>query len=81
MKKIREREVAQTKEVETARRATSKIMMSQSNIDAVSLRSGLDGGMGSGMNSSVLSASIRAINKLDQNDLNIIICQGHHSEI
>ncbi len=32
------------------------------------------------MNSSVLGASIRAINKLDQNDLNIIIIHGYNSQ-
>ena len=42
------------------------------------MRSGIDA-MGSQLNSSVLSASIRAINKLDQNDLNIIIVHGYHS--
>jgi len=31
------------------------------------------------LNSSILSSSIRAINKLDQDDINIIICQTNHS--
>ena len=37
--------------------------------------------LGSQINSSVLSSSIRAINKLDKDDVNIIICHGYHSEI
>jgi hypothetical protein len=33
------------------------------------------------LNSSILSSSIRAINKLDQNDVNIIIVHGQHLEM
>lgn len=35
-------------------------------------------GATSQLNSSILSSSIRAINKLDQNDVNIIIVHGQH---
>ena len=65
-----------------AKRVTSKIM-SQINLDnpsfmsMKSMKSGMDV-MGSQLNSSVLSTSIRAIQKLDKNDLNIIICRGDH---
>ena len=79
LKKIREREVVQIKEVDIAIRATSKILQSQSIIEPTSIKSGIMmEGMGSQLNSSVLGASIRAINKLDQNDLNIIIIHGYH---
>lgn len=69
----------QSKEIDIAKRATSKILLSQSNIEPTSMKSGLMDGMGSQLNSSVLGASIRAINKLDQNDLNIILIHGYHS--
>jgi len=39
-----------------------------------------DGGT-SALNSSILSSSIRAINKLDKNDVNIIISRGDHNDI
>jgi len=38
-------------------------------------------GATSQLNSSILSSSIRAINKLDQNDVNIIIARGDHNDI
>jgi len=37
--------------------------------------------MGSQVNASVLSSSIRAINKLDQYDVNILIVHGQHPEM
>lgn len=49
-------------------------------VSARSMRSGIDMG-GSQVNTSVLSSSIRAINKLDKNDVNIIICRGHHKDL
>ena len=66
--------------MDVARKATSKIM-SELNFEPVSMKSGIMEAMGSQISTSVLSTSIRAINKLDKNDLNIIICNGYHSEI
>jgi hypothetical protein len=79
LKKIRERSVAFNREVETARQVTSRILKSTSEIEAQSMRSAFpEGGQ---MGSSVLTSSIRAINKLDQNDVNIIIVHGQHPEM
>ena len=80
LRKIRERSQAFTREQETARQVTSRILKSTSEIEAPSMRSGFESG-GAGLNSSVLSSSIRAINKLDQHDVNIIIAQAQHPEI
>ncbi len=77
--------MAQTKELDVARRATSKIMSEVQAMEPVSMKSMMKSGimdmMGSQLNSSVLTSSIRAINKLDKDDLNIIICNNSHSEI
>lgn len=80
LKKIRERSIAYSKEVETARQVTSRILKSTSEIEAGSMRSVFPDAT-SQLNSSVLSSSIRAINKLDQNDVNIIIVHGQHAEL
>ena len=42
------------------------------------MKSGIMDMMGSQLNSSVINSSIRAINKLDKDDLNIMICNGSH---
>jgi 23S rRNA pseudoU1915 N3-methylase RlmH len=83
LKKIREREVNQAKEIDVARRATSKLMSEMSINEPVSMKSMMKSGimdaMGSQLNSSVIASSIKAINKLDKNDLNVIICNGSHN--
>ena len=78
LKKIRERSIAFNKEVETAKQVTSRILKSTSEIEAPSMKSVFMDGAGSQMNSSILSPSTRAITKLDQNDVNIVIVNGHH---
>jgi len=55
----------------------SELSVADPMLTARSMKSGFDMG-GSQVNTSVLSSSIRAINKLDKNDVNIIICRGHH---
>ena len=45
------------------------------------MRSVFNDGATSQLNSSVISSSIRAINKLDQNDVNIIIVNNRHNEM
>jgi hypothetical protein len=81
LRKIRERSQAFTREQETARQVTSRIILkSTPEIEASSMRSGFEGG-GAGLNSSILSSSIRAISKLDQHDVNIIIAQAENPEI
>jgi len=45
------------------------------------MRSVFNDGTTSQLNSSVISSSIRAINKLDQNDVNIIIVNNRHNEM
>lgn len=78
LKKIRERTKAYSKQVETAKQVTSRILKSTSEIQSPSSRSIFMEGATSQLNSSILSSSIRAINKVDQNDVNIIIAHGHH---
>ena len=53
---------------------------SPSFVSMKSMKSGMDI-MGSQLNTSAISTSIKAIQKLDKNDLNIIICKGDHEEI
>jgi hypothetical protein len=81
LKKIRERSIAYNKEVETAKQVTSRILKSTSEIEAPSMKSIFMDGATSQLNSTILSSSIKAINKLDQNDVNIIIVHGHHPEM
>lgn len=83
LRKIREREVAATKEQDLAKKMTSKLVTSKlmkSTSEIGSMRSGFDGAS-SQLNSSMLGSSIRAINKLDKNDVNIIICLEQHPEV
>ena len=73
------------KEVDIARKVTSKIMSelnigNPSYVSMKSMKSGMDI-MGSQLNTSALTQSIKSIQKLDKNDINIIICKGDHEEI
>lgn len=57
------------------------MLKSSVDIEPLSMKSVFMEGATSQLNSSILGSSIRAINKLDQNDVNIIISRGGHNDI